>query len=95
MYLASNLRPGLDREIEALAQVVNKNSRADGVYSTENVLAYAVAKLLARVTKARNLSLVSAIGMLETLKQEFFRKVSTAAFDKERNINGDVFSELL
>jgi len=95
MYLASNIRPALDRELEALAQAISKNSRGDGVYAAENVLAYAVAKLLTRVSKVRGLSAIASTGILEAVKLEFSRKVSVSSFDKDRNINGDIFSELL
>lgn len=95
MYLASNMRPLVDKQLEALAQAVAKASRDSGVYATENVLGYAVAKLLTRVCKIKGTSLPAAIGALEIVKQEFFRKVAVSTFDKDRNAYGDVFSEMM
>lgn len=95
MYLASNIRPMIDKDIESLAQAIIKNARSTGVYSTENVLGYAIAKLLTRIAKVKELSIPASLGTLEAVKQEFARKVAGAVYEKERNLYGDVFSELL
>lgn len=95
MYLASNIRGSIDKEVELLAQAINKNSRESGVYATETVLGYAIAKLLARVGKIKSLSVPTVLGTIEMVKLEFSRKVAASHFDRERNLNGDVFSELM
>ena len=100
-YISQATRPYFDKEIEALAQAVAKNTR-DSVedYSVVRTMEYVVTKLLCRIIKIKfgtisYRAIASFLGVLETTKQEFYRRVAVPFEDKQKGINGDVYGELL
>lgn len=100
MYIGTNVRQRLDKEIEALAQAVSKSvSTASVEYSLAGIAGYAVSKLFARVVALRggvsDANIASVFGTLESAKQEFSRKVAGPFFERQRNMNGEVFAELI
>ena len=101
MYLNNNIRPALDPAIEALAQAVSKNTR-EGVpsYGVGSALQYVVGKLLARVLKMKyreinENTVATGVSVLEGVGQEFNSRIVEPFNEKQRNINGDVWGELL
>lgn len=100
MYIGNNVRPKLDKEIEALAQAISKNSNfGAGEYSVEALSQYVLARLFSRLIQLKGgvsaAHLTSVLGVLATVQGEFLRKVGATYNDKQRNLNGEVFSELL
>lgn len=100
MYIGQNVRQKVDAQIEALAQAINKSHVSTSVeYSRENITSYALAKLLSRLIGMQGglnqSNIVDTLGLLETVQQEFARRVATGYSEKQRNINGDVFGEIL
>lgn len=101
MYIGSNVRPRLDKEIEALAQAISKCVvLSSAEYSLASTSGYAVAKLFTRLLALKGNGvtqpgIATVLGTLETVKQEFHRKVAAPFEERQRNANGEVFSELL
>jgi hypothetical protein len=100
MYIGNNVRPKLDKEIEALAQAISKNVSATSVeYSVAALTNYSLARLFSRLVQLKGglneASINIVLGVLEAVKQEFARKVAGTYLDRQRNLNGEVFSELL
>ena len=99
MYIGSNIRPKLDKEIEALAQAINRNSRMNNTeYSFSGITQYALSKLLARLVQLQggvnSDTLTSVLGSLLAVEGEVLRKVQSVFADRQRNLNGEVFAEL-
>jgi hypothetical protein len=100
-YITQTVRPYLDQEIEALAQAIAKNSR-DTVedYSAARTLEYALTKTICRVVKLKfgtvSYRAISVfLGVLESMKLEFYRRVAVPFEDKQKSINGDTYGELI
>jgi len=100
-YINSTTRQKLDASIEALAQAVAKNSR-EGVaeYSVAGNVQYAIFKLVARVLKLTykevNYNSTAAFeGALANAQSEFHRRVVEPFYEKQKNLNGEVFGEVL
>lgn len=100
MYIGNNVRPKLDKEIEALAQAISRSVVSTSEeYSLAGNSSYALSKLFSRLVQLRGgvttSNIATVLGTLESVKQEFSRKVAAQYFERQRNLNGEVFAELL
>lgn len=101
MYIGTNVRQRLDKEIEALAQAISKSVvLSSAEYSLAATSGYAISKLFARLLALKGNGvtqpgIATVLGTLETVKQEFHRKVAAPFEDRQRNMNGEVFAELV
>lgn len=100
-YINNSTRQKLDPAIEALAQVVAKNSReGSSEYSVAGLVQYAISKLTTRVLKltfkeVNFISTAAMEGALALAKEEFKRRVVDPFYEKQKNLNGEVFGEVL
>lgn len=101
IYLNNQVRPFVDKEIEALAQAISKNTR-EGVptYGVSTTLQYVFGKLLARVLKIKykeinDNTVATGEAALAGAAQEFNRRIVEPYNEKQKNLNGDVWGELL
>lgn len=83
-----------------MAQAIHKNSNTTSTeYSTNSITNYALARMFSRLVQLKGglneTTICTVLGSLEAVKQEFSRKVAGTYLDRQRNLNGEVFSELL
>lgn len=90
-YIPPEDRPDLDPAIEALAHAVRaKAAERDG--SFEGYLNYAITRLVLGVLPSRRYaSIARATGVLENVKQEFYRRYAAPYEDEQIARSGDVY----
>lgn len=90
-YIAPDDRPTLDAAIGELAAVVRaKAAERDGAF--EGYLNYALTRLVLEVIPSRRYSSIARVtGVLENVKQEFYRRYATPYEDEQRARSGDVY----
>lgn len=90
-YIAPEDRPDLDPAIDELAAAVRTKADArDG--SFEGFLNYAITRLILEVLPSRRYaSIARATGVLENVKQEFYRRYAAPYEDEQIEQSGDVY----
>lgn len=90
-YIAPEDRPDLDPAIDDLVQTIRAKAEArDG--SFEGYLNYAVTQLVLGVLPERRYgSIARATGVLENVKQEFYRRYAAPYEDEQIEKSGDVY----
>ncbi len=90
-YIAPEDRPDLDQAIERLAASVRaKADEHDGAF--EGFLNYAITRLVLEVLPSRRYaSIARATGVLENVKQEFYRRYAAPYEDEQIEKSGDVY----
>ena len=90
-YIPKEDRPEIDKNIEPLAEVVKKGAgKYGGDY--EGILNYTITKLVLLVLPERRYKHVARItGVLENVKQEFYRRFAAKYEDEQIEKNGDVY----
>jgi len=90
-YIAQKDRPDLDPAIDALAAAVRAKAAAhDGAF--EGFLNYAITRLVLGVLPERRYaSIARATGVLENVKQEFYRRYAAPYEDEQIERSGDVY----
>ncbi|MCC6223456.1 MAG: hypothetical protein IT201_08205 [Thermoleophilia bacterium] len=90
-YIAPEDRPALDPAIAALAAAVRERAaRRDGAF--EGYLNYAITRLVLEVLPERRYaSIARATGVLENVKQEFYRRYAAPYEDEQSERSGDVY----
>ena len=90
-YIAPEDRPDLDPAIDELAAAVRaKAEERDG--SFEGFLNYAITRLVLGVLPSRRYaSIARATGVLENVKQEFYRRYAAPYEDEQIDKSGDVY----
>ena len=96
-YIAPELRPDLDTQIEALYQALVKDS--DDHTQLAGKLNYCVTKLILKMitpkdaVSPRYWQIALYTGVLENIKQEFYRRLAGPYEDYQADRNGDVYRE--
>ncbi len=85
-YIKKEDRPEIDKMIEPLISYL-KNQKVEEVDGKIN---YAITKILKSVYSPKYFNYNRAIGVLEAIKQEFYRKVVGPYEDEKIKENGDV-----
>jgi hypothetical protein len=90
-YIAPEDRKALDPPIDELAAAVkSKAGERDG--SFEGLLNYAITRLVLEVLPTRRYaSIARATGVLENVKQEFYRRYAAPYEDEQIEKSGDVY----
>lgn len=90
-YIPPDDRPALDPAIEALAVAVRgRAAERDGAF--EGYLNYAITRLVLEVLPERRYaSIARATGVLENVKQEFYRRYAAPYEDEQIERSGDVY----
>lgn len=100
-YIAPNMRPKVDKEIEALAAAIVTNSKEFEDFNVAGILNYAISTLVTKVIKKKfgslrySTGIALITGVLANVKDEFYRRVAVPYEDKQKSMSGDVFGELL
>ena len=90
-YIAPEDRPGLDPAIHELAAAVRAKAEARGG-GFEGFLNYAITRLVLEVLPSRRYaSIARATGVLENVKQEFYRRYAAPYEDEQIEKSGDVY----
>lgn len=90
-YIASEDRERLDPAIDELVQALRERAEArDGAF--EGYLNYAVTRLaLGVIPERRYASIARLTGVLENVKQEFYRRYAEPYEDEQIEKSGDVY----
>ena len=90
-YIAPEDRPDLDPAIDELVRAVRaKAAERDG--SFEGYLNYAITRLVLGVLPERRYSSIArATGVLENVKQEFYRRYAAPYEDEQIEKSGDAY----
>ena len=90
-YIAKEDRPKLEAEIEALAQKIRAVAAEKGhVAAWAGILNYCVSELATRVLPERRYWAFAAMcGVLDNIKNEFYRRAVTPYEDEQIEKNGD------
>jgi hypothetical protein len=90
-YIPQHEREVLDSHIEALADAV-KERAAERNGDFEGMLNYAVTRLVLSIIPERRYKFIAAvIGVLENVKEEFYRRFAAPYEDEQREKAGDVY----
>lgn len=90
-YIKQELRRELDKEIEAFVKKVNELHAKDSANTRDGLLNYSFTRILHHVyPKNKYHDLNEAVGMLECMKQEFYRTRVGPYEDEKIEENGDV-----
>jgi uncharacterized protein YjgD (DUF1641 family) len=86
-YIKEELRKKLDYNIDTLIESIKlckKENRA-------GVLNYCVSRLLSKLYNLRYSEINEAVGALECIKQEYYRRIASSYEDEKIIENGDVY----
>lgn len=90
-YIPKNDRPDLDPYIEKLAEAV-KQKASDSQGDYEGLLNYVMTRLVLLVMPERRYRHIARItGVLENVKQEFYRRFAGKYEDEQIEKNSDVY----
>jgi hypothetical protein len=90
-YISKNLRSLVDPTIDQLHQEIIRMEMDNEMLNTEGVLNYIITKLLMKVYSSPSYKEINdAIGMLESCKLEYYRKVASGYEDQKMYENGGV-----
>jgi hypothetical protein len=87
-YIVDGKRLYLDDEINALARAIEAASSEEGRAGNLN---YSITRLIDRLYDRRYSEINDAVGVLECVKLEFYRRVAAPYEDKKCVENGDVY----
>lgn len=94
-YIAAEDRPEIDRAVRALAEVLARQARRDGEEdptALAGMLNYAITRLLLTLyPEPRYWRIALVTGVLENVKQEFYRRYAAPYEDRKAAENGDVY----
>lgn len=85
-YIRKEDRPEIDKMIEPLIEYFKKQKVED----VDGKINYAVTRILKNVYSPKYFNYNRAIGVLESIKQEFYRRVVGPYEDEKIKENGDV-----
>jgi len=90
-YIAPEDRPSLDGLVDSLAEAIRaKAAERSGAF--EGYLNYAVTRLVLGVAPERRYATIARItGVLENVKQEFYRRYAAPYEDEQIERSGDVY----
>lgn len=89
-YITPEDRPRLDAAIEALARAVRECAAERGGF--EGHLNYAITRLALEVIPERRYASIARVtGVLENVKQEFYRRYAAPYEDEQIARSGDVY----
>jgi hypothetical protein len=86
-YVKKEVRVLLDTEIEGLAAKIRRLPLEE----TDGALNYTITQLLVLQYPTRYWHFNRLLGVLEAVKQEFYRRVVAPYEDKKKEENGDVY----
>lgn len=90
-YIKQGQRETLDRSISELSEILSKNFAEDAI---EGALNYTITNLIASITATegnwRYKFINRAVGVLECVKLEFYRRLAGPYEDKAIEKNGDI-----
>ena len=90
-YIPAEDRPAIDAAVAPLARAVREAAQARDA-SFEGHLNYALTRLVLEVLPERRYgSIARATGVLENVKQEFYRRYAAPYEDEQRARSGDVY----
>jgi hypothetical protein len=90
-YIAPEDRPALDTAIDELARAIrDKAAEHDGAF--EGLLNYSMTRLTLGVIPSRRYQSIARVtGVLENVKQEFYRRYAVPYEDEQIEKSGDVY----
>jgi hypothetical protein len=90
-YIAPEDRLALDAAVDGLAEAIRaKAAERDGAF--EGYLNYAITRLALEVIPSRRYASIARMtGVLENVKQEFYRRYAAPYEDEQREHSGDVY----
>jgi hypothetical protein len=90
-YISQDDRPGLDPAVDALAAAV-RSKAAEHEGNFEGYLNYAITRLVLGVIPTRRYASIARVtGVLENVKQEFYRRYAAPYEDEQIEKSGDVY----
>ena len=93
-YITNDKRAVLDPAIDQLQKALVDLELDSDDNNTQGNLNYAITRLLRLVYGARYQDVNDAIGLLECIKQEYYRTVAAPYEDQKKFDNGDVDSDI-
>jgi hypothetical protein len=87
-YVTQGYRDDMDKEIENLIHILNRWSDSEAADGTVNYAITRILRALYPPTRYKNIN--SAMGVLECVKQEYYRTGASPYEDEKREQNGDV-----
>jgi hypothetical protein len=97
-YISEDERPGLDRSVDAMIDAILFDVKPEEKWELPKLLGrinYCFSRVAAHLTLTedgvsyRNVAMIT--GVLENIKQEFYRRVASPYEDKKIRENGDIF----
>lgn len=85
-YIAAEDRPQYDKVLAELTEILKKNPPE----SIDGHLNYVITKIIKEVYPLRYYHINKAMGVLECVQQEFYRRVAAPYEDTKIEQNGDV-----
>lgn len=90
-YISPHDRPDLDPAVDALAAAVRRKA-AEHEGGFEGYLNYAITRLVLGVIPARRYASIARVtGVLENVKQEFYRRYAAPYEEEQVERSGDVY----
>lgn len=90
-YIKEEYRHKLDPCIDAMADCLMRASSSDDMSETLGNINYCFSRVVAKIMGQPNYNKVAMItGVLENIKQEFYRRIASPYEDMKINQNGDV-----
>ncbi|MFP3214943.1 MAG: hypothetical protein RXR32_00075 [Candidatus Micrarchaeota archaeon] len=86
-YIKKEERQELDKLLQPLIDFL----KTKGTEEVDGQINYAFTRVLASLYQPRYFNYNRAIGVLECIKQEFYRRVVAPYEDKKKEENGDVY----
>jgi len=86
-YIKKEERQELDKLLQPLIDFL----KTKGIEEVDGQINYTFTKVLASLYKPRYFNYNRAMGVLECIKQEFYRRVVAPYEDKKKEENGDVY----
>lgn len=97
-YISEDERPELDRSVDAMVDAILFDVKPEEMWELPKLLGrinYCFSRVAAHLTfdkgdvSYRNVAMIT--GVLENIKQEFYRRVASSYEDRKIRENGDIF----
>lgn len=89
-YILQYKRECVDDQIDSLARAIESASSDAG---RDGVLNYSISRLIDKLYDRRYAEMNEAMGVLECVKQEYYRKVCAGYEDQKAILNGEVYTK--
>ena len=89
-YILQYKRECVDDQIDSLARAIESASSDAG---RDGVLNYSISRLIDKLYDRRYAEMNEAMGVLECVKQEFYRRIAGPYEDQKAILNGEVYTK--